>query len=666
MKKTFILITSLILLFLFTSCITPSNNVYKVTYYIDEEVYYETEVKENEKVENIKVPEIEYYELKNWLNKETNEPYDFSLPLKGDLELVANYSKITNLAGGEEGKYYDFSNLTDKQLIEIGEKLEEVFLENVVAVPLGHETSLKLLNKRLEYPVSREYSGYELYSDFTGESVFRYGLFESDLAEENIGYAFLKNYLSKGLYSYEYKEDLSSYDLVPYFAKGEPVKMDERGYIWKIYIDENYQYSNGEKIKFEDFVEAYEYHLKHSNNRGMRISSLLNSQKYLKGECEREDVGIKYNYEEKSIIFEMTSIFDANRIKRVLTEPCTGPVKVTEFEENVDFTDYHTVGEYKIKSFENNIITFEKNPYYNQKSKISRTFNEIEYHILEDDDDKIEMVKNNLLDICSIPKELFKEYYNSEYSEQLLYLYNSLRQYSLFINTRDLTKISVSDTILFDINFRKALYYGVDREGLIEYNLIPDYYYICGGRYLSNYDKIIYSKEKDPKYKYNPELAVEYYIKSLKKLIEEEKIDENENTIIEISLDYTDDNFNEDIMKSVLTNYETLFNSQNKYSNVKIKFNLTVKEDLYFIREGDYQIGLSNLMIDNVPDALKIWCGLGLNHDFYYINNVVCEWSNSILVEFNGELFTYEALSCALYRSNNVLIRNGEYVRQIL
>ena len=192
MKKTFILITSLILLFLFTSCITPSNNVYKVTYYIDEEVYYETEVKENEKVENIKVPEIEYYELKNWLNKETNEPYDFSLPLKNDLELVANYSKITNLAGGEEGKYYDFSNLTDKQLIEIGEKLEEVFLENVVAVPLGHETSLKLLNKRLEYPVSREYSGYELYSDFTGESVFRYGLFESDLAEENIGYAFLK------------------------------------------------------------------------------------------------------------------------------------------------------------------------------------------------------------------------------------------------------------------------------------------------------------------------------------------------------------------------------------------------------------------------------------------------------------------------------------------
>ena len=64
--------------------------------------------------------------------------------------------------------------------------------------------------------------------------MFRYGLFESDLAEENISYAFLKNYLSKGLYSYEYKEDLSSYDLVPYFAKGEPVKMDERGYIWKI------------------------------------------------------------------------------------------------------------------------------------------------------------------------------------------------------------------------------------------------------------------------------------------------------------------------------------------------------------------------------------------------------------------------------------------------
>ena len=39
MKKAFILITSLILILVFTSCITTSNNIYKVTYYIGEEVY---------------------------------------------------------------------------------------------------------------------------------------------------------------------------------------------------------------------------------------------------------------------------------------------------------------------------------------------------------------------------------------------------------------------------------------------------------------------------------------------------------------------------------------------------------------------------------------------------------------------------------------------------
>ena len=113
MKKTFIIITTLILSLLFTSCIASSDVTYKVKYIVNDEVYLTKEVKANEKVDNIEAPEFDYYEFANWLNKETNEPYDFSLPLNNDLELIAEYSKIANLSGGEEGKYYDFSNLTD-------------------------------------------------------------------------------------------------------------------------------------------------------------------------------------------------------------------------------------------------------------------------------------------------------------------------------------------------------------------------------------------------------------------------------------------------------------------------------------------------------------------------------------------------------------------------
>ena len=664
MKKTFIIITTLILSLLFTSCIASSDVTYKVKYIVNDEVYLTKEVKANEKVDNIEAPEFDYYEFANWLNKETNEPYDFSLPLNNDLELIAEYSKIANLAGGEEGKYYDFSNLTDEELIEIAEKLEDVFLENMVAVPIGHEVSLKLLNTRLVYPVSRDYSEYELYSNFTGESVFRYGLMEDALDEsDNISFYWFKNYLSKGLYSYEYKEDLSSYDLVPYFAKGEPVKIDEYGYIWKVYINEDFKYADGANITFEDFVETYEHNLKCTDINGLRISSILNSQKYLRGECEREDVGISYDYEEKSITFTMISIYNEKSFKDLFTSPCTGPVKFFKIEEINDFSEYSTVGEYFIKSFKNNVIAFEKNPYYNHKSKIARSFNKIEYHILGNEIDEVEMVKNNLLDICTIPKELFKEYYNSEYSKQLIFTYNSIKQFSLFINTRDETKTSVSDIILFDIDFRRALYFGVDRENLIEYYLVPDYYYICDGRYLDEKHKIIYSKEKDSKYKYNPELAVKYYVKTLEKLIGEGKIDNTKNTVIELTLSCYEYYSEKEMLRKILGEFEKLFNSQEKYTNIKIKFNLfEEKSDSDYILYGNYQIGLSNIVMNSAADSLAIWAGLGTNADSYFINSIVNDWSRDTLIEFKGELFTYEALSKVLCLRSKALIRNGEYI----
>ena len=60
MKKTFIIITTLILSLLFTSCITSSDVTYKVKYIVNEEIYLTKEVKANEKLDNIEAPKLEY------------------------------------------------------------------------------------------------------------------------------------------------------------------------------------------------------------------------------------------------------------------------------------------------------------------------------------------------------------------------------------------------------------------------------------------------------------------------------------------------------------------------------------------------------------------------------------------------------------------------------
>ena len=113
----------------------------------------------------------------------------------------------------------------------------------------------------------------------------------------------------------------------------------------------------------------------------------------------------------------------------------------------------------------------------------------------------------------------------------------------------------------------------------------------------------------------------------------------------------------------MIKEYEELFNSQSKYPNIKIKFTFKTATDYYFIWHGDYQIGLWYAYSNSINDTLGWWAGLGGNPDFYYSNAYLSGWNSLSLIEYNGETFTYEALSKALFKSKTpVLIRNGEFV----
>ena len=649
MKKTFLLLITLILSFLLISC----NEVkeYEIKYYIGEELYKTSIVKEKEKVEDIEVPEIEYYEFKCWVNKENNEEYDLSLPVKGNLELTAKYEKIANLAGGDKGKNYNFSNLTDEEMFEAAEKLENFLLDKVITVPFYSTVDLFALSDRIEYPVSLKYKNYELYSKFSGEDVFRY-VEKRENFDYSHGLYLNGSFAYKGLYSYEYNEDLLSNKLVPYFADGDPIKVDEEGKKWKVYIQEGFKHSDGTDVLFEDFVAAYEANL-NSTPRGLFFANVT---KYRNGECTRDEVGISYNYEEKSITFEFDTPKTIQLVKHHLTDPFLAPTPYIPLEENVDFSGYKFSSEYILKSYENGVITYEKNPYYISKG-VNRTFSKIEIYVVDTDQEAIAMFEKGLVDYMEVPDDLYYDYFNQD--KDVLKIDNKV--YGLYINLNK--HIQEEEPILYNQNFRKALYYGIDRNSLYSDSFNPCHRMLIPNSYLDSYYKVLYPIKEDVDV-YDAELALDYYIQSLKDLSKKGYFSSDESLTIELEVAYYFDfNFEE-----VFGRYEELFNSQEIFPNIEISFIEKKMEDFYefyhkkFVM-GDYDIIFYNLYSNReVSSVLGHWAFSITSSGSIFTTPLTYDVYKDNLIEFKGEYFVYEALCYALPPSiSDVYIVNGRY-----
>jgi len=89
MKKTLIIITSLILSFLLISC-ADDGNQFKIKYYIDNKLYDLKRVMANEITYEYDYPEIKYYKFLGWYDKETNE-LNLSEDITGEVEVLIKY-----------------------------------------------------------------------------------------------------------------------------------------------------------------------------------------------------------------------------------------------------------------------------------------------------------------------------------------------------------------------------------------------------------------------------------------------------------------------------------------------------------------------------------------------------------------------------------------------
>lgn len=657
MKKTILFCITLMLVFFLVSCENSANNVYNIAFYVEDEIYLTQHVKKNKLVEDVKAPLKEYYSFKGWYDKETNEEYDFSTPTTKNIELIAEYEKITNLAGGDYGKIYNFSDLTYVHSLEITQKLEQFLIDHAVYIPIANSAKMYMFNDRITLPVSKynNYAGFaQLYSSYEGESVFRQQV--SDTFENENGQLLnLHNDLVyMGLYTYKYNDEYTSYELLPYFANSDPIKLDDEGYIWKVYLTEGFKYSNGTDVLFNDFVESYERTLTENADNFWYIS---NATAYGEGKCEREDVGISYSEEEKSITFTMRYYYSIEKMKDILSDAAYGPIHYEHPTPETDLSTRKYVGEYYLKSITEEKVTFEKNPYFNYKNSSERTYEQIEAYLVNDSDKALEMFYNDELDMIEVknyiedPRWIDGEYYSD---------------IGIIINQYEHI---VKHPILLNENFRKSLYYGISRKDICDNNLngyLPWQYFTSPNKYINNELNIKYFQPFDQTYAYDPEYALECYVAALKELILQEKLPLEEEHIIEIEVCAYISKLG--YLEPICNAYEELLNSQTQYSNIKIKFNivsnLTSYEISYKLSHWDFDLflyeGTTWLNTLNAADRLDQW-GMDWRSgtSSLYQNLYHSIAAEDYLIEFMGEMYTFEALSNALLKSR-ILIKNGK------
>lgn len=308
----------------------------------------------------------------------------------------------------------------------------------------------------------------------TGEKVLN--LTMSDTPETLNPHTTASNYellsdMTATLYREIYNEESKSMEYVPALAEGDPVPEDDTHKVWTIKVAKGYTFADGTPID----AHTVEYSIKMLNdpklaNRNIDASNYVNGVKYTQGECEWSEVGFKAidDYTLKITFDEGFEPEGPKDVKILYSFIGTGIIHPKTYEACLSEDGTQC-------SYGSSLDTFVASGLYNPTSLIEGQYLELTkrtdgkapladvytpdkvcYYCVSDSNTAVQLFEQGKIDAVVANQAAYDEYPGAHY----VYSADNM---GIFINGETPTA-----TILKDVNFRYALYWGLDRETLVK------------------------------------------------------------------------------------------------------------------------------------------------------------------------------------------------------
>ena len=326
-------------------------------------------------------------------------------------------------------------------------------------------------------------------------------------------------------------EDGKSSDYVPELAESKPEQLDEEGKVWQIKIRENAKWENGDPITVDDVIYSFKMCLDPLmvNSRASQLASdyitITKATEYsLQGTENKvswDEVGIKRNGD-YLLGLELDAPVTEADVRSQFHYVWTNLVHKPTYEAgmNADRTKtsygstkdtYMSCGAYILTDWvPGSVFKMKRNPDYVLSDMIK--LDEYVYKVVADRNTALELYLNGEMDEVTLSPEAIEQYVDDP---------NIKTGPAKAIQVISINHGNTNNNgILGNVNFRKALFYAVDRQSIAKMtNGIPANYLVpskCLGLDGKTYREMSEAQEYlADNFGYDPKLAKEYYDKAM-------------------------------------------------------------------------------------------------------------------------------------------------------
>jgi len=289
----------------------------------------------------------------------------------------------------------------------------------------------------------------------------------------------VNDYVTGMLYKYIPSEDGMSSVLAPAYADGEPT-VDASGLVWTVKLKKDMQWPDGEPITADDWLYSWKMQMdpKLMYTSGGIFSDVVNTSKYYKSDAEKngvtwEDVGIK-KVDDYTITFEMKAKYTTAAFKRMFYLRSSGLVKEEIYSKCIAADgmscDYGTSfdkvafsGMFVITKWEKgSIVEMEPNPKYPLADMIS--IDKVVSRVVQDESTRLELFEKGEASYVALGTNGLAKYGE----DPRVKTYGSKTINTIEVNQNH--KDPVMNAVLNDPDFRKAIFYAIDRKAIAKLN----------------------------------------------------------------------------------------------------------------------------------------------------------------------------------------------------